>query len=221
MKNADIYIICGHYGCGKTNLAINLAIDHAKRGEKVTLCDLDIVNPYFRSSDYAELIRDSGIELIAPTFAQSNVDLPSIPAAMYSIFAREGTRILDVGGDDAGATALGRFSRGLCEREYAMYYVVNKFRALSTTEEEAAELLREIEQASRLTATGIVNNSHVMEYTKASDIIEAQKYAQNVATMTGLPLLFTAVEKRLADEVRDAIPNLYEVDIRVKKPWEA
>ena len=43
-----ITILCGHYGTGKTNVAVNLALAMAKTSEKVTVADLDIVNPYFR-----------------------------------------------------------------------------------------------------------------------------------------------------------------------------
>ena len=105
-----IIIIYGHYGCGKTNLSLNLAIDLAQKGDKVTIADMDVVNPYFRSGDYTDLLKEYGIDVIASDFSHSNLDLPSLPATMYSIFVREGIVIIDVGGDDAGAYALGRFS---------------------------------------------------------------------------------------------------------------
>lgn len=220
MQLCDMVIICGHYGCGKTNFAINLASDFAAAGEKVTLVDLDVVNPYFRSSDYAPLIEKRGIRLLAPNYAHSNLDLPSLPAEMYSIFTVGGRVIIDAGGDDAGATALGGFSARIKEREYSMLYVINKFRALSRTPQEAAELLGEIELASRLKASGIVNNSHLCDRTTADDILSSAQFAQDVSALTGLPLEATTVEKRLLPELEGRVPDIYPVSVLVTKPWE-
>jgi MinD-like ATPase involved in chromosome partitioning or flagellar assembly len=212
-------MICGHYGSGKTNLAMNLALKAAQNGESVTLMDLDIVNPYFRSSDYKELLDSKGIKLIAPAFAHSNLDLPSLTAEMYSIFASQHERIiLDVGGDDQGATALGRFSKQLDETGYEMLYVINKYRPLSKLSAEATELLTEIEQASRLKATGVVNNSHLMGETTAQTILNSIDYAQNTADEAGLPLLATVAERRLIPELEGKLTKLLPVDILVTNP---
>ena len=81
-------IIYGHYGCGKTNLSINLALDLARQGKRVTLVDLDIVNPYFRSSDYTPMLREKGIKVVAPQFAGTNLDLPSYPQKFTRRFIR-------------------------------------------------------------------------------------------------------------------------------------
>lgn len=218
--NRDFIIICGHYGCGKTNLALNIAVDAAKRGEKVTLVDLDLVNPYFRSSDYPELLRDNGIELLASGYAHSNLDIPSIPAEMYGMFSKQGKVILDVGGDDAGAVALGRFSHLIKEREYTFLYVVNRFRIETTSPEQAAQVMSEIREASRLEPHYIVNNSHLMEHTDEAILLEGYEFAKKTAELTGLPLAFTAVEKRLAAEAENRIENIYPVDIYVRKVWE-
>ena len=125
-----IHIICGHYGCGKTNLALNLALTLRRKGEKVTVADLDIVNPYFRTADYKEVLEKQGVRVICPHSAGTTIDAPQINAEIFSIFDRpEGHVVIDVGGDDAGAAALGRFKRqieaaGGCE----MLYVVNRYR---------------------------------------------------------------------------------------------
>lgn len=211
-------VVCGHYGCGKTNLSINLALDRAAQGKRVTLADLDLVNPYFRSSDYRERLEESGVEVIAPVFAGSNLDLPAISPELYSLFAKEGEIILDVGGDDAGATVLGGFSHQIRELPYEMLYVVNRYRVLSTTAREAAQLLREIEAVSRLKATGVVNNSHLKEQTTAEDILLSVSFAKEVAEELGLPLLYTTVPKRLEQDVM--LRNLYPVSVYVRSPWE-
>jgi len=217
---ADIVLICGHYGCGKTNLSLNLAARCVEAGERVTLVDMDIVNPYFRASDYGPLLDSMGVELIAPNYAHSNVDLPSITTEMYSIFTRTGRIIIDVGGDDAGATALGRFSKRLKERPYTMLYVVNSYRSQSQTAEETVELLREIEMASHLQASAVINNSHLMQYTTAQTIINSFGYADEICRLTGLPLAATAAESRLADELSDTGRRIWPVEVMVTKPWE-
>lgn len=216
----DIILICGHYGCGKTNLSLNLAARCAQAGEQVTVVDMDIVNPYFRASDYGPLLESMGVELIAPGFAHSNVDLPSITAEMYSIFTRTGRIIIDVGGDDAGATALGRFSRRLAEKPYTMLYVVNQYRSQSQTAEETVELLHEIELASHLKAHAIVNNSHLMQFTTAQTVTDSFGYAEEIASLTGLPIVATAAERSVAEQLKNSGKRIWPVDILVTKPWE-
>ena len=189
----SITIICGHYGCGKTNLALNLALDAAENGP-VTLVDLDIVNPYFRSSDYLPVLKDSGIRLIAPVFAGTTLDTPTLPPEVQSIFAPgAGTVYIDAGGDDAGATVLGGLSANIKKSGYEMLYVVNRNRVLSQTPEDCAAILREIEAASRLKATGIVNNSHLGVETSWENVRASLPFAHAAAEAAGLPLLYSTV----------------------------
>ena len=131
-------VITGHYGCGKTNLAVNLALDLAEEHGAVSLVDLDVVNPYFRSSDYTALLESAGVRVIAPTFAGTTLDVPSLSSAVYSVFSGDGIVLVDAGGDDVGATALGRFARDIGEIDYDMLYVINRYRNLTTTPAEAA-----------------------------------------------------------------------------------
>ncbi|WP_400260383.1 nucleotide-binding protein [Candidatus Methanomassiliicoccus intestinalis] len=216
---ADIKLICGHYGCGKTNLAINMALAAAARGSPVVLVDLDIVNPYFRSSDYRELLEKAGVQVIAPNFSHTNLDLPSLPAAIYSVFEFAGEVIIDVGGDDVGATALGRFSKQIAAAGYEMLYVVNKYRALTSSAAEAARLLREIESACRLQATGVVNNSHLKGETTKATILDSLAYAEETAKLLCIPLLFTTAPRYLAKDLQE-IEYLYPIDVHVKTSWE-
>jgi len=188
-----ITVICGHYGSGKTNLALNLALDGARTGP-VTLVDLDVVNPYFRSSDYRGVLEQSGVRLISPVFAGTTLDTPTLPPELQSIFAPGAGRVyIDAGGDDAGATSLGGMSQGLAKAGYEMIYIINRYRVLSQTPAECALLLKEIEAASRLRATGIVNNSHLGVETTWEDIEAAQGFAGETAKATGLPLMYSTV----------------------------
>lgn len=187
-----ITVICGHYGCGKTNLTLNLALQAAEVGEKVTVVDVDVVNPYFRSSEYRELLEGKGIRVISPVFAGTTLDTPTLPPELASIFEPgSGHVFIDAGGDDAGVTALGGFHELLDQAGYEMLYVINRYRVLSQTPEEACTLLREIEVASRLTATGIVNNSHLGVETTAETLTSALPFAEKTAELTGLPLLYS------------------------------
>ena len=191
---SKITVICGHYGCGKTNLALNLAVESAKRGRRSVIVDMDIVNPYFRSSDYSAFLKKHGVELIAPVFANTTLDTPVLPPEIYSVFSMEDADIfIDAGGDDVGATALGRLSRNFEEVEYEMLYVVNRYRILSTKPEETLALLREIEAASHLKATAVVNNSHLGVNTTQQTVLDAVDFARDSADLCGLPLLYSTI----------------------------
>lgn len=219
-------IITGHYGCGKTNLAVNLAVDLAAERGAVTLVDLDIVNPYFRSSDFTGPLAARGVRVIAPTFAGTTLDVPSLSAAVYSVFEGDGVVLIDAGGDDVGATALGRFARDLGGIDYDMLYVVNRYRALTATPQEAAALLPEIERASHLKATGVVNNSHLRDQTTLATVLDSRRYAEETARLLGLPLRFTTVPEWLTAGLSDTpdaaswVENAYAVRIHVRTPWE-
>lgn len=217
MNLHPLTIICGHYGSGKTNLSLNLAIDTAKTGAQVTLVDLDIVNPYFRSSDYSGLLKEHGIRLIAPGSAGTALDVPALPAEIYSVFESKGFVIFDVGGDDAGATALGRFSSRISAHGYEMLYVINHYRPLASRANDTAELLMEIEAASRLKATGIINNSHLMDDTTEKTILDSVAYAEKTAELLKLPVKMTAVPKHIS--IKKDIPDLYPITIYVRAPW--
>jgi hypothetical protein len=223
---APLTLVTGHYGCGKTNLSLNLAIDVAAAGAPVTLVDLDIVNPYFRSSEYTAMLGSRGVRVIAPTFAGTTLDVPSLPASIGSVFEAEGTVIFDVGGDDAGATALGRFSADIARREYGLLYVVNMYRNMTGTAAEAVALLGEIEGASHLKATAVVNNSHLQSETTMETVVQSLPYARAVADELGLPLLCTTVPRRLAAELAGDpsaagfVEAAYPIDIHVRTPWD-
>lgn len=221
LKDKKLTVVCGHYGCGKTNLSINIAANLQKKYGDALLVDLDLVNPYFRSSDFGGELERLGIKLIAPVCAHSNVDIPSLPPEINSIFDSDmGHVVIDVGGDDAGAVALGRFARKInAARDCQVLYVVNMFRPLSKTGGDCSEILDEIEQASRIKATGIINNSHLMGLTTPDDIIRSCRYAHGVAEKTGLSVEATAVRRDLADKVC-IDSDIYPIDIYVGTPWD-
>lgn len=218
MTNKRLYIICGHYGSGKTNVALNMAFELKKQGEKVAIADLDIVNPYFRTKDSAEELKQLGIDLICSEYAGSNVDIPALPQDMYSITdKRDSKYILDIGGDDRGALALGRIAPKIKEENnYEMYLVVNRFRPLTRDTASVLEVIGEIEYAAKIRFTGIINNSNLGEETTASDVISSIEYAEDIAKTTGLPVVLTAVDERLYDTVKDKVPNAFPLKLQEK-----
>lgn len=213
-------LICGHYGVGKTNLSINMAIECARAGNDTVLVDLDIVNPYFRSSDYAKVLEKEGVKVLGPTFANTNADTPSLPAEIGAALEDESKFVIvDVGGDDAGATALGRYRHIIEDRDYDMYYVVNRYRSLTTVPEEAAGILREIERACGLHATAIINNSHLKGQTDAETVMNSIEFAYKTAEIVGLPMLFTTAPKNVSDHLNNK-RSVYPIEVYVRTPWE-
>lgn len=215
-----VTVVCGHYGTGKTNLSINLALDCARHGEDVTLVDLDVVNPYFRSADYVDVLTENGVRVVGPNFANTNLDTPSLPGAVRNVIAEGSRVIVDVGGDDAGATALGVYSRTLADADPDVIYVVNRYRSMTTHAEEAVQILREIEATSHLRATCVANNSHLKQDTSEDTVLDSMGFAEEVASASGLPLRFTTAPRSLNFSILNKIPNIYPVDVLVRAPWE-
>ena len=213
-----INIVTGHYGSGKTNFSANLAVDLASKGEKVTVADLDIVNPYFRSADFEELFGSKGITLAAPMYANSNLDIPAISFDLERIASEEGFLVVDVGGDDAGAIALGRYAKAFSEirQDIDMLYVVNCRRFLTQTAEEALELMYEIEAAAGMKHTAIVNNTNLLYETTAEILEQSEKFAKEISQKSGLPIAYTCVPLGISANVTNQFP----VEIYVKKIWE-
>lgn len=214
-----IVIFAGHYGSGKTNLAVNYALELRRHHEKVILCDVDTVNPYFRTKDSERILTEHGITLISPEYANSNVDLPSLPALVNTIFAdKEAQVVIDVGGDDAGAIALGQYADRLKDAGYEMVLVINSYRYLTRHPEEVREILGEIEEASHLKFTGIVNNSNLGRETTPETVQKSLSFAHGVSDITSLPILATSHRRDVA--VPDIDTPDWAIDIYTKEAWK-
>ena len=212
-----IFVIIGHYGSGKTEFSINFAMN---RNCKV-LVDLDIVNPYFRSSDAITPLNEKGIRVISPTFANTNMDIPSISADVYSAFEGENDVVFDVGGDDDGAIALGRFHKHFERSSYEMYMVINTNRPMTTNAVELIEQLRAIEATSRLKVSGLVNNTNMMELSTIETVLKGQEIIKQVSLKTGLPILYISGTKEILDLLPESLKHLaFPIDKYLKKPWE-
>ena len=219
MKPKRITIFSGHYGSGKTNVAVNYALKLREEHKNTAIADLDIVNPYFRTKDSADLLKKNGVRLIVSEFAGTNLDAPAMPAEAYSIIDDKSLfSVIDVGGDDRGALALGRYSDAVRNSEYDMFFVCSMYRPLTRTPEEAYEAMLEISGAASLPFTGIVNNSNLGILTSPSDIEKSLEYAEKLSELSGLPIAFTSVRSDLADSVAN-MGKVFPIKIYVAQSW--
>ena len=218
MEHKRLTLFMGHYGSGKTNIAVNYAKLLAAEGKHVCIADLDIVNPYFRTADSAADLAQAGVELIAPKFANTNVDLPALPAEAYRLV--EDKRIygvMDIGGDDRGAYALGRYAP-LLKREdnYRAVFVANSYRPLTATPEEAVEVMREIEAACGIAITHIVNNANLGWETTPEAILDSLPYMEALSRLTGLPIWFHAAENSVAKQLEGRLSPVLPMTLQEK-----
>ena len=218
MKHKRLTLFAGHYGSGKTNIAVNYALHLAKEGKPVCIADLDIVNPYFRTADSRQELESAGVELVSPRFANSNVDLPALPAQAYKLVQdKHCYGIMDIGGDDRGAYALGRYVPYMKqEKDYRMVYVANCYRPLTRTAAEALEVMQEIETACGLAFTDIVNNSNLASETDVQAVLDSRGFIQELSKLSGLPVFMTTVRADLAERVRKHIPNVLPLHLQEK-----
>lgn len=196
-------LFAGHYGSGKTNIAVNYAIELRKNVPQVYIADMDIVNPYFRTKDSEEELKEAGVDLVSLQFANSNVDLPSLPQEIYGLVQRRDCyAVMDIGGDERGAYALGRYAPYILEENnYNMYFVVNFYRPLTRTAEEAFAVMQEIEQACGIPFSEIINNSNIGEETLAEDIVATFPLAEKLSEISKLPIAMTTVSQSVSENL--------------------
>ena len=218
MKHKRLTLFAGHYGSGKTNIAVNYALHLAKEGKPVCIADLDIVNPYFRTADSRQELESAGVELVSPRFANSNVDLPALPAQAYKLVQdKRCYGIMDIGGDDRGAYALGRYIPFMKqENDYRMVYVANCYRPLTRTAAEALEVMQEIEAACGLAFTDIVNNSNLATETDIQTVLDSRDFIRELSGLSGLPVFMTTVRADLAEGIQGQIPNVLPLHLQEK-----
>lgn len=221
MENKRITLFAGHYGSGKTNISVNYALWLKKEHEKVVIADLDIVNPYFRSKDSEKYLEERGIHLISSEYANSNVDVPAMPSEAYSIIDNKQTvAVIDVGGDDRGALAMGRYAPAILEEnDYEMLFVINKYRPLTRDCASTLAVMHEIEAAGSMKFTGIVNNSNLGDETDESTVLSSVSYADEISKASGLPIRMTTVKEELYDTLKNKVVNCAPIKLYVRQSW--
>ncbi|MCL2748057.1 MAG: hypothetical protein FWE59_05310 [Oscillospiraceae bacterium] len=220
MAMARVTILAGHYGSGKTNLAVNLSLALRRKRPRVAIADLDIVNPYYRTMDAKDWLMGAGIDVIASSLALSNLDAPSLNAAAARIFDDPGlSAIADVGGDDRGALALGRYAARLGAPDCRILFVFNPYRPRTATAGDALAVLREIEAAGHFAFTGIANNANLGPITTAGDVLASLPVAGELSRLSGLPIALTSLKSDLAPALEGKADNIFPMEIIKKPEW--
>lgn len=217
-----ITIFAGHYGSGKTTAAVAYAKKIREQHEKVMIVDIDLVNPYYRTKDAQDELSSMGIRVISPTYANTNIETPSVPAEVMAAFNQKDTYVVfDAAGDDDGAVVLSRFFVEFSQEDYDFFLVVNTKRPLTKDRESIIIYKEDIEAASRLQFTALVNATNLSEETEISHILEGESIVDEVAQITQLPNRYTFVKEDLISLLPDAMQKkAMAVKLFHKKPWE-
>ena len=225
MSGLDLFprftVLTGNYGSGKTELALNLAEGFAARGEKTALVDLDIVNPYFRSAEKTPELERAGVRVLMPTFAMSTVDIPALPAEIQRVFEENWDRVVfDVGGDDTGAAALGRYAPSFAKRreETASVLVINLMRPLTETVEDILDLAARIGARGRLGIDRIINNTNLADRTEPEMVEAGEEAALRCAEKMGITQVMTSGEKRILRQCCLKTPQI-DIERRMVPEW--
>lgn len=219
--SSRVAIVCGHFGTGKTEFAVNYILELARGNQRTMLADVDIVNPYFRSRERRQQLQAAGVRLISSSQACSDADVPALPAELLTLLEDRSYRgVLDVGGDPTGARVLARFQPKIIQEDYRLLFVLNANRPEVRTAEKALLYLRSIEAVTGLECGGIVNNTHLCGETTAHEILKGAELARQVSEASGIPVVCHVVERRLCGEESLSELRLFPIDIYMKKPWE-
>ena len=216
-----LLIVAGHFGTGKTEFSVNLALDLARSGEKTMLADLDIVNPYFRSRERKGELQAAGVRVISSSQECSDADIPALPAELLTVLEDRTYRgVLDIGGDPDGARVLARFQPKIVQEDYQLIFVSNYNRPEVRRAEDAVSYLRSIEAVTGLTCGGIVNNTHLCGETTAEEIRKGARLAGEISRLTGIPVLCHTAVSSIARQADAPDLSIYPITIHMKKPWE-
>jgi RecA/RadA recombinase len=222
MFNKRITIFTGHFGSGKTEVAVNYALQTAGTGKKTAIVDLDIVNPFFRTADVRHRLEAEGIKVITPVYANTNVDVPSLPPEISSMFEdRSYSVIIDVGGDDLGARAVSRYREQIVREDYIHYFVVNIRRPMTRTREEIIKMITEIQGSAGLKVDMLVNNANVLGESTPELLAEASQILGAVSAELSIPVGFVSgMEEVLSRYDGDrGVKRLY-MKKNIMLPWE-
>ncbi len=227
----DVKVLIGNYGSGKSELALNFAMQAAARGDRTELIDLDMVNTYFRLTERGKLVEQKEIRLISPNFACSGIETLSLPAEVASAFALDWDSVIfDVGGDDVGATALGRYHRdfaALPEGALEVLNVVNIRRPLASTLEKVLHLQEGMQTHARLRITGMINNTNLSTMTSAADLWDGYELLREVADRTGIPVAYTTGKKEFLEAFLAKSPDPayvgrpVAIDMYMHRDWDS
>jgi hypothetical protein len=197
-----VTFLVGHFGSGKTEIALNGALGLASGGTRVTLADLDVVKPYFRSRAARNLLQEAGIELLVPEGENIFADLPIIVPQIRGVLGRQGTKVIfDVGGDDTGARVLGSLADVVPHHETDCLLVLNFRRPATGDPEEAATMIRRIEAVAQIPVNGLISNTHLMDETTREVILDGYQMAVETGRNLDIPVVAVAVPESSVDGI--------------------
>ncbi|HHW47459.1 MAG TPA: MinD/ParA family protein [Clostridiaceae bacterium] len=222
MFSRRINIFAGHFGSGKTEVAVNFALKLSKEYKNTAIVDLDIVNPYFRTVDARDDLEQNGIWVIAPVYANTNVDVPALPAEINTLFEKKEYKVVfDVGGDDLGAKAVSRYKDEIVQDDYEIYFVINTKRPMTNNADRIKEMIWEIEESAGLKITSLVNNTNLLGSTTSKDILEGHELIEQVSLELNIPIGFISGMKNALDQsIQQLGFPLLQLEKHIKLPWE-
>ncbi len=222
MFEKRITIFTGHFGSGKTEVSVNYAFAMAESGKKTVIVDLDIVNPFFRTADAKNMLEEKGIRVITPVYANTNVDVPSLPAEISTVFEDKSYHVvLDVGGDDLGARVLSRYHEEIIREDYIHYFVINTRRPMTRNPEEIIGMISEIQASAQLNVDQLVNNANLLEASSPEVLEEASSVIGAVSERLSIPVgLICGMEEVLRKYNGEPdIERLY-LNKYISLPWD-
>lgn len=227
----QVKVLIGNYGSGKSELALNFAVQAAAAGRRTELLDLDMVNTYFRLTERGKMVEQKEIRLVSPNFACSGIETLSLPAEVASAFVMDwDTVIFDVGGDDVGATALGRYHQDFMDLEEGALEVLNVInirRPLASTPEKILRLQEGMQAHARLQITGMINNTNLSTMTGPNDLWDGYEVLRQVSDLTGIPVSYTTGKKELLDAFLARNPDMryvgtpVAIDMYMHRDWDS
>ncbi|MDR1600605.1 MAG: hypothetical protein LBS11_12175 [Oscillospiraceae bacterium] len=219
LASARIHVFVGNYGSGKTELSLNVALYIAALGQPTVMIDLDIVNPYFRGAEQEERLNAAGVRVIAPVFARTALDIPVLPPQIQSVFDNPRERVvIDVGGDDTGAAALGQFAHRLRGAGARLWYVINACRPLSSDIASNRDLMARIASRSRLNPDGLIHNTNLGDDSDAQTVNAAHPMLETLSRETGTPIVAVTGEARLMPYISTNAAELFWPIERFMRP---